>query len=83
MLEYCGFEDKNWDRCYDSIIRTMFRSHANTVILPIQDLLKFGSDTRLNRPGEAAGNWTYRITKEQLDTIDKEFYKRLNYIYRR
>lgn len=83
MLEYCGFEDKNWDRCYDSIIRTMFRSHANTVILPIQDLLKFGSDTRLNRPGEATGNWTYRITKEQLDTIDKEFYKRLNYTYRR
>lgn len=83
MLEYCGYTDKNWDKCYDSIIRTMFESHAGTVIFPIQDLLKYGSDTRLNRPGEAAGNWTYRITKDQLDTIDRSYYKRLNYIYRR
>ena len=83
MLEYCGYFDQNWDACYDRIIATMFSSHAGTVIFPIQDLLKYGSDTRLNIPGKAEGNWSYRLTKEQLDTIDRKKYKRLNYVYRR
>ena len=82
-MEYCGYFDENWDACYDSIIRTMFQSHADTVIFPIQDLLKFGSDTRLNIPGKAKGNWSYRITKDQLNRINIEQYKRLNYVYRR
>lgn len=83
MLEYCGYNDDNWDNCYDSIIRTVFQSHAGTVIFPIQDLLKYGSDTRLNTPGKTENNWCYRITKEQLDSIDRKYYKRLNYVYRR
>lgn len=83
MLEYCGYFDDNWDACYDRIIATMMGSHAGTVIFPIQDLLKYGSDTRLNIPGKAEGNWSYRLTKEQLDSIDRKKYKRLNYVYRR
>ena len=83
MLEYCGYFDENWDACYDRIIATMMGSHAGAVIFPIQDLLKFGSDTRLNIPGKAEGNWCYRITAEQLKTLDSKKYKRLNYVYRR
>ena len=83
MLEYFGYTNENWDNCYDHIIRFLFASHANTVILPIQDLLKFGSDTRLNIPGKADGNWSYRITKEQLNSIDRAHYKRLNNLYNR
>ncbi len=83
MLEYCGYFDKNWDACYDRIIATMFASHAGTVIFPIQDLLKYGSDTRLNIPGKAEGNWSYRLTKEQLNSLDRKQYKKLNYLYRR
>ena len=83
MLEYCGYFDKNWDACYDKIIATMMASHAGMVIFPIQDLLKYGSDTRLNIPGQAEGNWAYRLTKEQLNSINREHYKRLNYLYRR
>ena len=83
VLEYCGYFDEDWDNCYDSIIRTMYASHAGTVIFPIQDLLKFGMDTRLNIPGKADGNWSYRITREQLSNIDTAKYKRLSYVYRR
>lgn len=83
MLEYCGYFDENWDNCYDSIIRVLFESHAGLAILPIQDLLGYGSDTRLNVPGRAENNWQFRITKEQLDRIDREKYRRLNYVYRR
>ena len=83
MLEYCGYFSPDWDKGYDSIIRTMFKSSAGLLILPIQDLLGYGSDTRLNIPGKSDGNWQFRITKEQLSFIDKEKYKRLNSLYNR
>ena len=78
LLEYCGYESDNWEGGFDSIVRTLYQSSADTVILPIQDLLKYGSDTRLNTPGTSENNWLYRITKEQLLSIDKEKYRRLN-----
>ncbi len=83
MLEYCGYVSPDWNNGYQSIIRTIFASHASTVILPIQDLLGYGSDTRLNIPGKADGNWQYRVTADQLNSIDKNRWRRLNYIYRR
>ncbi|MBP3375341.1 MAG: 4-alpha-glucanotransferase, partial [Clostridia bacterium] len=83
VLSYCGYESEDWDSGYDSIIRTMLSSHAGVVILPIQDLLHFGSDTRLNRPGSADGNWEYRVLESQLMRVDREKYKHWNYIYNR
>lgn len=83
MLSYCGYDNPDWNHGYDSIIRTIFASHAGIVILPIQDLLGYGSDTRLNIPGKADGNWQYRITKQQLDEIDRKKYKKLNQTYAR
>lgn len=83
VLSYCGYEDEDWDNGYDSIIRTMLGSHAGLVIIPVQDLLHFGSDTRLNRPGSSEGNWAYRVLREQLFSIDRQKYRRLNEIYNR
>ncbi len=83
MLEYCGFKGDDWSGGCEHIIRTMMASSAGVVIMPIQDLLGYGSDTRLNTPGRADGNWAYRITKEQLDSIDKKRFRRLNEIYSR
>ncbi len=83
MLSYCGYDNENWEGGYDSILRTMFASHAGLLILPIQDLLGYGSDTRLNIPGKADGNWQYRITKEQLFGIDKSKFRYFNEMYGR
>lgn len=83
MLAYCGYTDENWDNCYASILRTMFQSSAGLVIIPIQDLLGFGSDTRLNTPGRAEGNWAFRITRDQLNSIDRARFKELNALYNR
>ena len=80
MLCYCGHKGDWKDGC-KSIIRTLFSSHASTVIMPVQDLLGFGADTRMNTPGKAENNWAYRITKEQLDSIDREYFKKLNRMY--
>ena len=82
LMRYCGYEG-DWDRCYDAVLRTMFASHARLLILPVQDLLLFGRDTRLNTPGSADGNWAYRITKEQLDSVSKGKFKDWNRLYGR
>lgn len=83
LMEYSGYDSPDWDNGYDSIIRTMMASHAGLLILPIQDLLGYGSDTRLNIPGKADGNWQYRITKDQLSRIDKAKYKKWIKLYMR
>lgn len=48
------------------LIRTLLASPANTVFLNMQDLLDQGDDSRMNVPGVAEGNWTYRITSGDL-----------------
>ncbi|MGN0299705.1 MAG: 4-alpha-glucanotransferase [Lachnospiraceae bacterium] len=42
-------------------IRTAMSSIAAYSIFPIQDLLGFGSDCRMNTPSVAAGNWQFRF----------------------
>lgn len=83
MLEYCGHDPQDWGSGCMDIIKRIMSSSAGLTIFPIQDLLGYGSDTRLNIPGKADGNWQYRVTKQQLDGIDKAMYKKLNYLYRR
>ncbi len=83
FLDYFGYEGANWDNCYDTVIRSMLASHAGLVIFPIQDLLKYGKDTRLNTPGSCDDNWAFRITKEQFETIDREKLKAWNKLYSR
>ncbi|MBQ8415686.1 MAG: 4-alpha-glucanotransferase [Clostridia bacterium] len=82
LMEYCGYEG-DWNACYDAVLRTMFTSHARLLMLPVQDLLLFGRDTRLNTPGAAKGNWSYRITKEQLMQISRNKFLRWNQIFGR
>ena len=82
LMKYCGYEG-DWDACYNAVLRTMFASHAGLLVLPVQDLLLFGSDTRINTPGRSEGNWSYRITKEQLNTLDPKKFKEWNHLYGR
>ncbi|MCR5616453.1 MAG: 4-alpha-glucanotransferase [Saccharofermentans sp.] len=88
-LEYCGFTGDNWgdggtrSGSCRAIIRTLWMSHANVAIIPIQDMLGYGGDTRMNVPGTATGNWAVRFTKEDLDSIDNEWYRNLNRLYYR
>ena len=83
MLEYCGYNDGDWNSGFDSMLRTLWQSAAGLAIVPVQDLLGYGADTRLNTPGKADGNWKFRITREQLDTINREKFRRLNRLYYR
>lgn len=82
MLAYCGHTGP-WEQGLDSMIRTLFASHADQIVLPIQDLLGFGSDTRLNTPGRAENNWAYRLSQSQFQALDWPHWRRLNQLYGR
>ncbi len=84
IMRYCGCNPDRWnEQGCDAIIRTIMQSGAGLTIFPVQDLLGYGNDTRLNVPGLAEGNWSYRITKEQLELISTQKYSYLNRIYGR
>lgn len=82
-LDYCGGYEEDWNIGCKKIIRTMLASHSDTVIIPIQDIFVFGADTRMNTPGTAKNNWAYRVTAEQLDSINKTYFKDINQLYSR
>lgn len=44
------------------LIRAALMSVAGTAIIPLQDILKLGSEARMNIPGTATGNWEWRFT---------------------
>lgn len=49
------------------IIELAYKSPANTVIIPVQDILGLDSSARMNTPGTAQGNWLWRLQKGALN----------------
>lgn len=54
-LESVGREI-HWD-----MIHAAEASVSNTAIIPMQDVLGLGTEARMNRPGVAENNWTWRL----------------------
>ncbi len=63
MRRYLGCDgtDASWD-----LIRLGMMSVADRAVFPMQDLLSLGSEARLNTPGKASGNWSWRYRSEVL-----------------
>ena len=83
IFDYVGYPGEEIGDAIDPVFRTMYASHAGILILPIQDLLRFGRDTRLNTPGTSEDNWAFRVTKEQLASIDTSAFQKLAALYGR
>ena len=49
------------------LIRMMMASVANTVILPMQDILGLGKHGRMNEPATLDGNWEWRLSPDLLN----------------
>lgn len=58
MLRYIQSDGTTfpWD-----FIAAAMHTASDTCIVPVQDILSLGNTARMNRPGEAAGNWTWRM----------------------
>jgi 4-alpha-glucanotransferase len=60
-------EDIAWD-----LIRAGYGSASRLFVVPAQDLLGLGSEARMNIPGTASGNWRWRLTADQMETLQSK-----------
>jgi 4-alpha-glucanotransferase len=67
----------------DALIREALGSVGQLAILPVQDLLALGSEARLNTPGTAHGNWTWRLPAGALTREQAGRFAQLNEMYGR
>jgi 4-alpha-glucanotransferase len=55
-------DDVSWD-----LMNVAWKSKADIAIAPLQDVLGLGAEARMNTPGQAYDNWTWRFTREALN----------------
>lgn len=67
----------------EAIIRSLFMSAANVVIVPLQDYLCLDNESRINFPGTIGGNWIWRFSSGDLSKELQERIKKLTLIYAR
>ena len=44
-----------------ALLRAAYGSHADTAIIPMQDILGQGAEARMNMPGQTGSWWSYRL----------------------
>jgi 4-alpha-glucanotransferase len=71
-------DDIGWD-----LIRLALASVADSAVVPLQDVLKLGSEARMNTPGRPGGNWSWRVTETMLDQFVAERLQQLTELYGR
>lgn len=54
------------DRIHLDLIQSVLASAANTVVVPMPDLLGLPNGSRINTPGEPDGNWCWRCPQDGL-----------------
>ena len=55
------------EKTVECLLRTVLMSVADTAIIPLQDLIRLGSEARMNVPGAAFGNWGWRFSWKMVD----------------
>ncbi len=70
--------DVPWD-----FIRLVWASPADTVLVPLQDVLGLGSDARMNLPGVADGSWGWRFWDGALTDESARRLRELTWLYDR
>ena len=65
------------------MIRAVWSSVAKISIAPLQDFLDLGSEARMNFPGKASGNWSWRVDAAQINSELAGKIRELNELYSR
>lgn len=64
-MDYLGVSFST--RLTDAFVRSALSSVSDTAIIPMQDYLKQGGNSRMNTPGIMGDNWIYRIEEKDID----------------
>ena len=54
------------EEIYKSFISLVLMSRSNLSIIPMQDYLGYGNETRTNKPSTVGTNWKWRLKKKEL-----------------
>lgn len=84
IKKYVGIQ--NLDECNitDELVKLLFSSIANLVVVPIQDVLDLDEKYRMNKPGTSENNWVYRdcLLNQKILELSEKF-NHLIHIYKR
>lgn len=72
IAHYLGHDLLSHEQVVKTFIAQALRSVAKVTIFPLQDILNLGSHARMNRPGAASGNWTWRFEADAADALRQE-----------
>lgn len=74
----CDGGNVSWD-----FIRLAMSSIARYAIYPLQDVLRLGSESRMNVPGLLGANWAWRFEKEDLQEWQAVDLKKMTELFNR
>ncbi|WP_092159800.1 4-alpha-glucanotransferase [Maridesulfovibrio ferrireducens] len=72
MLSYLGHDWIDESKISWELIRLLMSSVGCLCIFQAQDLLNLGGEARMNVPGEADGNWGWKLVPGQLTPLIRE-----------
>ncbi len=73
MMGYFGILTK--EELHDQMIRRLYESIANVVVIQMQDFLHLDNSARINHPSTIGTNWQWRLLPGEADKIDKAYYR--------
>jgi 4-alpha-glucanotransferase len=82
LFRYLGCEVSS-EQVSKELIRLAMMSVANTVMIPMQDILNLGEEARMNRPSVTLGNWEWRLLPDQLNPASVGWLCEMTEIYGR
>jgi 4-alpha-glucanotransferase len=71
-------DEIHWD-----FIRAILASVADTAIVPLQDVLGLGNESRMNLPASTQGNWIWRFRASDLTPSVRDRLRKLTLLYDR
>ena len=83
VREYINCYEQPVNDCVWALIRMALSSVAELAIIPIQDYLCLGNETRMNAPSTLGDNWKWRLTKNQISETTLYHMREVTRIYGR
>ncbi|MBL4902984.1 MAG: 4-alpha-glucanotransferase [Desulfocapsa sp.] len=66
LKQYCNRGQRNDSEIHKDLIYLALSSISQYAIFPLQDILGFGNDCKMNSPGSSKGNWAWRCAPRFL-----------------
>lgn len=71
------------EELHDQMIRKLYESIANVVIIQMQDFLHQDNSARINHPATVGTNWQWRMKPGEEKTVDANYYRWLCQMFSR